>query len=93
LNIQQVVSPLSYLREGAVAKVLESGTELGRGDVAGTILVDGVEESTIGVIGGLSTLVVLDQQGREGLEIQSLVGELDASGQLGVVEELLERIK
>lgn len=73
--------------------MLESGTELGRGDVAGTILVDGVEESTIGVIGGLSTLVVLDQQGREGLEIQSLVGELDASGQLGVVEELLERIK
>ena len=85
-----VVGSFCYLRERAVAKVQEGSTELGRGDVTGAILVDGAEESTIGVIRGLGTLVVLGQQGREGLEVQGLVRDLDGSGQLGVVEELFE---
>lgn len=84
-----VVGSFCYLRERAVAKVQEGSTELGRGDVTGAILVDGAEESTIGVIRGLGTLVVLGQQGREGLEVQRLSGDLDVLGQLGIVELLL----
>jgi len=76
------------LRERAVAKVLEGSAELGRGNVARTVLVDVVEQSTVGLIGGLGSLVVLGHQGGEGLEVQGLGGELDVLGQLGVVEEL-----
>ena len=78
-----------YLGEGAVAKVLEGRAELGSGDVAGAILVDGLEEGIVGIIGGLGSLVVFSQKGGEGLEVQGLGGEGNLAGQLRVVEELL----
>ena len=68
--------------------MLESSTEFSSRDVAGTILVDGLEESTISLLRGLSTTVVLGQKGRESLVVQGLGGELNTVGQLGVVEEL-----
>jgi len=81
-----------YLGERVVAKVLEGRAELGRGEVAGAILVDGVEEGEVGLIGGLRALVLLGHQGAESLVIQRLGGEFDAVGQRGVVEELLSAL-
>lgn len=78
----------AYLREGVVAKVNEGSTELGGGDVAGAVLVDGVEEMAVGVIGGLSSLVVLGEESTESLEVQGLSGELDLAGQLLIAEKL-----
>lgn len=68
--------------------MLESRAELGGGDVAGAVLVDGVEEGDVGVIRGLLALVLLGHEGAEGLVVQRLGGESDAVGQRGVVEEL-----
>lgn len=83
MNVENV-----YLGEGVVAEVLEGRAELGRGDVARGILVDGLEEGSVGFIGGLGSLVVGGQEGGEGLEVQGLGGEGNLAGQLGVVEEL-----
>lgn len=79
---------LAYLGEGVVAKVNEGGTELGRGDVARAVLVDGVEETAVGIIGGVSALVVLGEESAESLVVQGLGGELDLVGQLLIAEEL-----
>jgi len=79
---------LAYLGEGVVAKVDEGSTELGGGDVAGTVLVDGLEEVAVGIIGGLGALVVLGEEGRESLEVQGLGGELDLAGQLLIAKKL-----
>lgn len=71
--------------------MLEGSAELSGRDIARAILVDGVEQGDIGLIGGLGALVVLGQQGSEGLVVQRLGGELDALRQLGVVHKLCER--
>ena len=78
-----------YLRERAVAKVLKSSTKFSSRHIASAILVDRMVETSVSSIGGLSTVEVLGHQGREGLVVQRLGGDLDLLGQLGIVEELL----
>jgi len=81
------------LGERVVAKVDKGRAELGGGDVARAILVDGLEETAVGIVRGLGTLVVLGEDGSEGLVVQGLGGDLDLGGQLIIAEKLFEREK